>query len=214
MEDVRSRILQLLQRTSTATVEQLSHTLALAPATVRRHLDILQRDSLISYRVIRRKAGRPEHAYYLTEQGQESLPKNYHMLLGLLVKETAITPSANCPDGASQSLAEDLLARVSQRVAEPHQVTLNGASFVERLRITLKVLSQQHFSPEMEDSGNGQAIRIRLLNCPFRAIALESPAVCSYDQGLIARLTDATVTQEQCIHYGEESCCYLVTPVP
>ena len=103
MEDVRWQILQLLQSGTAETVEQLLRALGLAPATVRRHLDILQRDGLVTYRLVRKKAGRPEYSYYLTEAGQESLPKDYHRLLGLLVQEMdSVAP----PDGTGRRSAE------------------------------------------------------------------------------------------------------------
>ena len=76
----------------------------------------------------------------------------------------------------------------------------------------METLRQQHFSPELEESTDGQTVRIRLLNCPFRTVALESSAVCAYDHQLIAELSGASVTQEQCIRDGAQTCCYLVSP--
>ena len=54
MEGTRLGILTLLQRQS-ATVDQLRTELGLAAATVRRHLDILQRDRLVTFQAVRRK---------------------------------------------------------------------------------------------------------------------------------------------------------------
>ena len=87
MEGSRLRILRLLQRQEHASVEQLSKEMELASATVRRHLDILQRDQLVSFTQVKKKTGRPEHTYYLTETGQETLPKNYSSLLSRLLEE-------------------------------------------------------------------------------------------------------------------------------
>ena len=70
MEGTRLGILTLLQH-QTATVDQLSTKLGLASPTVRRHLDILQRDRFVTFQAVRRKQGRPEHAYSLTEEGHE-----------------------------------------------------------------------------------------------------------------------------------------------
>ena len=69
MEGARLRILQLLQKHSNDTVEGLANAIGLAPATIRRHLDILQRDRLVTFEEVRKRTGRPEYSFYLTEGG-------------------------------------------------------------------------------------------------------------------------------------------------
>jgi len=58
-----------LQKQGSDTVDRISMTIGLAPTTILRHLDILQRDQLVAYNEIRKKTGRPEHSFYLTELG-------------------------------------------------------------------------------------------------------------------------------------------------
>ena len=59
METTRQTILSILRRRRRATVDELTKELGLAPATVRRHLDILARDSHVEVSQVRRKTGRP-----------------------------------------------------------------------------------------------------------------------------------------------------------
>ena len=54
MEGTRLRILQLLQRNSCDTVDGLAKSIGLAPATIRRHLDILQCDRFVSFEEVRK----------------------------------------------------------------------------------------------------------------------------------------------------------------
>ena len=89
MEGTRVRILMTIQRNGQATVEGLAHSLELAPATIRRHMDILQRDHLIAYREVKKPTGRPEYSFSLTEAGHDVLPKDYQRLLSALFKEMA-----------------------------------------------------------------------------------------------------------------------------
>ena len=51
-------------------------------------------------------------------------------------------------------------------------------------------------------------LRIRLLNCPFRSVALENKAVCTYDLNLISSLLDLDVDRAECIQEGDTSCMY------
>ena len=74
MEGTRLLILQLLQKNNSDTVEGLAKAIGLAPATIRRHLDILQRDRFVAFEEIRKKTGRPEYSFFLTHDGPETLP--------------------------------------------------------------------------------------------------------------------------------------------
>ena len=65
----------------------MAKEIGLAPATVRGHLDILQRDRLVDFAEVRQRTGRPGYAFYLTDAGHETLPKGYDVLLGLVVQE-------------------------------------------------------------------------------------------------------------------------------
>ena len=52
MEGTRFKILQLLQSNGNQTVDALATNIGLAPATIRRHLDILQRDRFVDFREV------------------------------------------------------------------------------------------------------------------------------------------------------------------
>ena len=57
----RLQILQTLQRNGRETVESLARSLKLAPAAIRRHMDILQRGRFISFQEVKRPTGRRWH---------------------------------------------------------------------------------------------------------------------------------------------------------
>ena len=209
-EGSRLRILQLLQRNASDTVEGLAKTIGLAPATVRRHLDILQRDRLVAFGEVRKKTGRPEYSFYLTEDGQEALPKDYDMLLSLLVQElTELTP--NDMEGLNgEQLLELVFRRLSDKVCRSYEQDVSGKDLDYRLRTLMKVLTEQDFFPEAEVVDG--TFRISLLNCPFRSVALQNKAVCCFDSSLVSAMLDVEVAQEACIREGDTGCMY-VAPV-
>jgi predicted ArsR family transcriptional regulator len=83
----RDSILAIIRRNDGASVDVLADEVVLAPATVRRHLDILERDGLIDHIEVRRPTGRPRHVFDLTEKGHDSVPKDYSRLLNELVQD-------------------------------------------------------------------------------------------------------------------------------
>lgn len=71
----RDIILEIIQNRKSETVNGLAQELSLAPATIRRHLDILQRDGLVTFTEVRHGTGRPEFSFSLTERGHETPSK-------------------------------------------------------------------------------------------------------------------------------------------
>src|ERR1700675_1085752 len=93
MESTRQTILNILRRRQ-ATVDQLTKELGLAPATIRRHLDILARDGPGDVTQVRRKTGRPHYLFSLSEKGEELFPKHYVRITNRLIEEiVALTPN-------------------------------------------------------------------------------------------------------------------------
>jgi len=207
VEGTRIRIVNLLQRQGQATVEQLARSLGLAPATVRRHLDILQRDRLIAFREVRKKTGRPEYSYFLTDAGQESLPKEYQRFLSLLLEELGELSEEEVAGKDGKQIREYLFARMALRLVAPYEARLNDGHEA-RLSALLQLLAQEHYLPEVERLEG--SVRIRLFNCPFRSVALAQQSVCEFDRYLISSKLGVPVKQERCIHTGPHGCSYIV----
>ena len=206
MEGSRLRVLQLLQKNGTQTVDGLAEAIGLAPATVRRHLDILQRDRLVAFREVRKKTGRPEHSFYLTEGGHEALPKGYDQLLAMVVEEFSSLTADDTASRTGQQLLELVFRRLSNSVVETYAGELAGKGLDHRLATLTHHLGQANFSPEVAISDG--ILRIKLLNCPFRSVALQNKAVCTFDHSLISSILEVGVEQEECIHDGDQSCMY------
>ncbi|MCI0438724.1 MAG: ArsR family transcriptional regulator, partial [Chloroflexi bacterium] len=206
MEGTRLRILQLLQKNGNDTVDGLAKTIGLAPATIRRHLDILQRDRFVAFEEVRKKTGRPEYSFYLTEEGQEALPKDYDQLLSLVMEELGRLTAEDTRGRDGGQLLNLVFERLSGRMWSRYERQVNGKDLRARLDTLLRLLEQEDFFPEAEIVED--RLRIRLLNCPFRVVALQNKAVCAFDSNLISAMLDVDLTRESCIHDGDSGCIY------
>ena len=207
MEGTRLRILQLLQKRTNDSVEGLARAIGLAPATIRRHLDILQRDQLVAFKKVRKKTGRPEYSFYLTEGGQEALPKNYDMLLGLMIEELSRLDAGDMEGLDGEAVLELVFQRLAGTVSQDHSPEVAGQSLGVRLDNLLRLLTEEDFYPAVEVVGD--TLRINLVNCPFRSVALRSKAVCAFDSTMISSMLDIEVAQDMCIHDGADGCVYV-----
>ena len=207
LQKTRNHILQLVQSRQGETVAGLARELGLAPATVRRHMDILQRDGLLTYEEVRHGTGRPEHLFSLTDSGHEELPKNYDALLSELVSEMASLSEEETSGRSGEELVEFAFANVARRAAEPY-IKEKGSDPIEALH---QLLTDHDFAPEFEVMESG--IRITLNNCPFRSAVKDNPTICSFDTGLISGVLKSEARREACIRNGDQCCSYVVADV-
>jgi len=208
MEGTRLRILQILQKNTNDTVEGLAKGVGLASATVRRHLDILQRDHLVAFSEVRKKTGRPEYSFYLTEDGQEALPKDYSKLLSNVVKQLSELSESDTLGKDGSGILDLVFSRLADEVVKPIKAELAGKGLGERVASLERHLGEQTFLPEMEVVDG--TLNIRLMNCPFRSVALESKSVCAFDLNVICSVLDMDVERHDCIHDGDSGCMYTV----
>ena len=220
LEGTRLQILNLLRSRGSVTVEDLAKDIGLASSTIRRHLDILQRDQLVAFDQVRRKLGRPEFAYRLTEHGHESGYRDYQTLLNLLfqtikgldLSELAEKPGKQQGDQPGEQPGEQLLQLLMGQVSERLSTSYAGPklsseeSLVHRLE---RVLTDAGFSPQVSQD-NGR-VQIRLCNCPFRAAALEEESVCLFDRRLISNILGVEPERQATIRDGDDTCIYVAT---
>ena len=200
----RLKILALLHKGGIS-VGQLAVQLSLASATIRRHLDILQRDRLVDYSQSKKSLGRPQYIYSLTEEGQETLPKHYPQLLIGLINEISSLTTDEIKNLDGNGLSDLVFRKLASRATGPNK------SDDEEIRISylLQILLDGDFLPEVERIG--KTIRIHLNNCPFRAVALKQEIVCHVDRNIIENVLQVPIDQEHCIRKGDLNCSYVTS---
>ena len=206
MEGTRLGILTLLQQ-ETATVDQLSAKLGLASPTVRRHLDILQRDRFVTFQAMRRKQGRPEHAYSLTEEGHELMPKRYQLLLQRVLESMDSSKGDDFNNGISP--ASVLLADIARIMINEYKSRLRERADEDPIRLLKLILEAEEFAPEVEPIEGG--VRVTLGNCPYRGVASKTDTVCSLDHHLISEVMGTPVSNTSHINLGNKLCSYDAT---
>ncbi len=204
MERSRERILRIIQQAGAANVDTLSHQLGLAPATVRRHLDILQRDGLVTYSEVRKKTGRPAYSFSLTERGQEVMPKSYDALLTELLQEIGSRRAGDMNGKSGPDVLKDAFESLGRRAGAGYMTRAGNDS----VAAVVAALKDRDFGADVARTPEG--VRVRLTNCPFRSVARLDQSVCAFDETLISKLLGKPVHRESSIADGA-SCCEYVT---
>ncbi len=203
MERSRERILQIIQQGGAANVEGLARQMGLAAATVRRHLDILQRDGLVGYVEVRKPTGRPEYSFSLTERGHEVMPKGYDDLLSDLLREIGSVPAGEL-DGKS---GRDLLREAFEGLGRNAGAAYAAKAVHDPAGALASALTQRGFAPVVTRSDAG--VQVKLTNCPFRAVARTDQSVCAFDASLISGVLGQPARRESCFTEGGQCCVYV-----
>ena len=205
METTRQTILDILRRRQHATIDELTRFLSLAPATVRRHLDILMRDGLAQAGQVRRETGRPHYLFSLTEAGQDIFPKNYVRLTNRLIEEIVALDQAETAGRSGLELAGLVFERMADRLAEHYADRITGHTLAERLRQTTEILAEEGIVFDWDERPDGFLLLGR--GCPCRRVASSHVQICTHDQRLLARLLDADIEPLEPASVGADSYC-------
>lgn len=210
MKGTRDEIVALLRRHGELTVHSLIEHLALAPAALRRHLDILAGEGTIEFRAVRQAAGRPHYVYRLTDAARERLSTGYPRLMERLIEEAAALPPER---GEGGPVLDTLFAGVSDRLVADHRMQVRGRTLQDRVDSVTDALREEGILEDWAKQDDGY----HLYNgsCPYhRAARASSGRCCDSERRAIALLLDTPVEQVGRIAEGGPVCEYIVHATP
>ena len=205
LESTRQTILNIIRRRRQATVEDLTKELELAPATIRRHLDILGRDGHVEVGQVRRKTGRPHYVFSLSEAGEELFPKHYVRTTNRLIEEVIALTAEETSGRDGADLADLVFGKMAQRLAQRIGPRIHGSTLAERVQATTEALAEEGIVFDVE-SVDGDYLLVGH-GCPCPKVVSQHGQVCAHDQRLLSLLLDADVTYVEPNSVGQEGYC-------
>ena len=196
----RDQVLDFIVAHGRATVAQLCSALGLSDATVRRQLDRLAANELVSDRLVRQRTGRPYRLYSATDSGVRERRDHSETLAARLLGQIAGEQSRL--DRIAEGLAEQLAADHRTQVPADAPLEQRVASTVEALR-----------SEGILDgwSRTDQGFALHNYGCPYRSAADSSDCVCESDRLAIEKLIGVDVEQVATLARGDDACEFLVS---
>ncbi len=175
----RDNILTIIRQNNGVNVDGLAREMQLAPATVRRHLDILERDGLVDHSEVRKPTGRPQYSFHLTEKGHDSVPKDYSRLLNELVSDIKGMSSEALGGRSGDDLLKESLARIGESRAAKYS---EGRKPVEAVQAAFE---NGGYDPVI--TTNEEGLKIPVTNCPYRRASIDD-VICTVDRSMIKSL--------------------------
>lgn len=194
------RVLRSIQMRGKASIKDLAADLGVTASAVRLHLSQLQASGAIRTDKVREGVGRPYYVYSLTPQAHDLFHKDYGDLARLLLEEVSETQGADA--------LQDVLERVSVRLASIYRDQVQGHNLAERIRAWTELLDQRGVAVEIERSGDGYVLQE--YGCLYQNVAAENRAVCEMERQVMTHLLDSGVELTQCVLDGHRRCQFTI----
>lgn len=204
METTRQTILNILRRRQ-ATVVDLVQELGLAPATIRRHLDILARDGYIEVSQVRRQTGRPHYVFSISEAGADLFPKHYVRITNRMIEEIRALKPDETAGRTGSELAGLVFERMAQRLAQRIAPHIHGSTLAERIEATTEALAEEGVAFDIEEAGDSYLLVGH--GCPCPRMNETHDQVCAHDQRLLSLLLAADVSSVPPEAVGQNGYC-------
>ncbi|WP_246096207.1 helix-turn-helix transcriptional regulator [Paenibacillus sinopodophylli] len=198
----REVILQLLKTKGNMSIKQLTVELGITIMGVRRHIQSLERDSLITSKMLRQSLGRPTAVYCLTDQSKSFFPNNYHALtLDLLVE---------LEDHFGKEAVDTLFEGRKNKLIKKYYESMKDKDISEQVEMLAKIQNENGYMVELETVNDEEYVLIEH-NCPIENVALQYKNACQCELKMFrSLLTDADVTRKECLADGGQRCTYSI----
>lgn len=199
-EDIRTRdaIARSILENGPSTASTLSKRLALTPAGIRRHLDLLVADGILEARDPRvgstRGRGRPSKVFLMTDEGRSQFEHTYDDLAVAALKFMAAQSGDHLVTAFAESRAEDI-----ERKAAPFL-----AKRTKKIDALASFLTEQGYAASVEKRGTGEEICQH--HCPIAHVAAQYPQLCEAETQAFSRLLGTHVQRLATIAHGDGVC--------
>ena len=199
-EDIRTRdaIARSILENGPSTASTLSKRLALTPAGIRRHLDLLVADGILEARDPRvgstRGRGRPSKVFLMTDEGRSQFEHSYDDLAVAALRFMATHSGDHLVTAFAESRAEDI-----ERKATPYL-----AKRAKKIDALATFLTEQGYAASVEKRGTGEEICQH--HCPIAHVAAQYPQLCEAETQAFSRLLGTHVQRLATIAHGDGVC--------
>jgi predicted ArsR family transcriptional regulator len=222
----RARVARAVGEDGPVTASELASSLGITPAAVRRHLDIMLAEGLITEHTLPvgpRRRGRPAKAFVLTAAGHAALTNTYD---DLAVSALRFIADRHGRD-AVRAFAAERVAELEHRYSK--RVTSAGDDVVDRVEALADALADDGYAATSRPVGDGaasaatadgdtgphaaaahatpmKAVQLCQGHCPVQHVATEFPELCEAEAEAFSRMLGVHVQRLATLAHGAHVC--------
>lgn len=207
---LRADVLIALKKAQPVTAQELAERFGVTANALRRHLDLLVEEEVVTWerQPARGGAGKPSHAYRLTESGEALFPHSY---------ADALTDALEMVrrQAGTEGVVELFRARW-RTIAAGMDTTVASLPLNERAQLAAELLTSHGYMAEVAataaTAGGAAGVALQVHNCPIRAVAERFPEVCLAEAEFLETMLGAPVRRGASILTGCNACAYVAAP--
>ncbi|MEX0944526.1 MAG: DeoR family transcriptional regulator [Balneolaceae bacterium] len=206
MSDVKKKLLELIKRNGTLSVDEAVERTDLAKTTLREHFLQMERDGSIQRGYVRSGPGRPSLQYILTGDGHDQFPSHESKMMGEFLKFL----KKNGEDALMRDFFEQFWEKRFQkakRLMDEAEQEEDGSS----IGALMGMLREEGFMPEHHTQKEESLETVKECNCPFREVVKETTLPCQLEAHFYQRLFERNVERTTYIAEGDHACTYEIS---
>ncbi len=202
----RDRVCRAVLEQGPVSASVLAERLGLTPAAVRRHLDALTADELVSVweaPAARRGRGRPARRYVATDRAHTAMSAGYDDLASSALRYLR----AALGEEAVRAFAEQRVGELEHRYRP--RVDAVGPDAGSRAEALAAALTDDGYAASVRPAAPGvPALGAQLCqgHCPVQHVAREFPELCEAETDAFSRLLGVHVQRLATLAHGEHVC--------
>ncbi len=205
----RDQVARAILETGPATAADLASRLEMTPAGIRRHLDALVEDGVLTSRepyqsTAVRGRGRPARVFLMTDQGRENFEHSYDDLAVSALKFIASGASNLSIQSFADQRAQEMEARARTKMGK----TMTSQSLAEKSLALAEFLTEEGFASDVTAGPIGDQICQH--HCPVAHVATQFPELCEAETQAISRILGTHVQRLATIAHGDGVCTTFI----
>lgn len=199
----KEKLLTLLKKESAMTVNQMAQALEITEMAVRKHLNILERDSFIHVSEIRQPIGRPVQVFSLTPQADVLFPKSYDNLTVDFLNDLQQIQG----NEIIHLLFEKRSKRLADKYSSYMKQNYSNEEMVEKLK---DIQIEKGYMADVVKIDDNQFELIEH-NCPIFEVSKNFKQACNCETNMFKEVLNTNnINRTSCKADGDNHCHFLI----
>ena len=208
-DKTRDQVARAILESGPASAVELAKRLKITPAGIRRHLDSLIDEGVLTSREPYQGAalkgrGRPSKVFVMTDSGREKFEHSYDDLAVAALKFMSSKNGAHLVKEFAQVRA----AEIERKGLE---IKNSNKNINEKSKALAKLLTKEGFAASTRKKGMGEEVCQH--HCPIAHVASEFPELCEAETAAFAAILGTHVQRLATIAHGDGVCTTFIPAV-